>query len=430
MFLLLPVGHLLVLVQELEFSCSAAVMSAVADDIRLGEIIAPLDTGSSDTAGFDIVLLGFPFDFGVLRNAGRPGAAHGPQAFRKLLRRTGTVVNPEMGNFDIRKWIRVADGGDIPATLPSLEQAHDLLAERVAAILSRRCGSSSKPEPPVPHQPQPQPQPQAQPQLQVPRLWIPFVVGGGNDQSYPNASALLRLGKRIAVINIDAHLDVRPFKSFSVADNADGSYFQKIGFDPSYAPTVAPSALCATNSGSIYQLPHSGSPFRQLLEDPRFQATQSIFVEFACQGSQCSVEHANFVRDAVAAAACGRSHPPPLRWYGDMAENAPAQFQQLLDGLSAGASANSPVECIFVSFDVDSIIGASCPGVSAPATVGLSAGDALSMCRAAGRCPKVQLIDMSEFNPQVEEYRTAKLCTLMFYEFCVGVALRKQDLQQ
>ncbi len=78
---------------------------------------------------------------------------------------------------------------------------------------------------------------------------IPFVVGGGNDQSYPNASALLahvqssvgwvdhaidiqRLltlcSGKVGVINIDAHLDVRPKKEGRV---------------------------------------HSGSPFRLLLED-------------------------------------------------------------------------------------------------------------------------------------------------------------------
>ena len=43
---------------------------------------------------------------------------------------------------------------------------------------------------------------------------IPFVIGGGNDQSYANASGLLQCvdGKNCTVVNIDAHLDVRPRK--------------------------------------------------------------------------------------------------------------------------------------------------------------------------------------------------------------------------
>ena len=36
---------------------------------------------------------------------------------------------------------------------------------------------------------------------------VPFVVGGGNDQTYSNASALLKYSN---VINVDPHLHVRP----------------------------------------------------------------------------------------------------------------------------------------------------------------------------------------------------------------------------
>lgn len=66
---------------------------------------------------------------------------------------------------------------------------------------------------------------------------IPFIIGGGNDQSWPNCEALLNMNKlqargdfRLGVINIDAHFDVRPLK--------DGKL-------------------------------HSGAPFRKLLESVR-----------------------------------------------------------------------------------------------------------------------------------------------------------------
>lgn len=68
-------------------------------------------------------------------------------------------------------------------------------------------------------------------------LWViigsvPFVIGGGNDQSYPNVSALMAAccqgSSSIGVVNVDAHLDVRPLKQGKV---------------------------------------HSGSPFRLMLED-------------------------------------------------------------------------------------------------------------------------------------------------------------------
>ena len=45
--------------------------------------------------------------------------------------------------------------------------------------------------------------------------FIPIIVGGGNDRSYLNASALMEVeaSGAINVVNIDAHLDARPLCS-------------------------------------------------------------------------------------------------------------------------------------------------------------------------------------------------------------------------
>ena len=171
-----------------------------SDDLRLGDILLSGDEG-------EIVVIGFPYDEGVRRNAGRVGAKLGPRAFRQSLQRTGTVINVQFNDLDLREHLTLSDGGDIPEDL-SLEEAHQRLEERIEGLLSL-----SK---------------------------LPFVIGGGNDQSYPNASALLALqekshsGQALWVINIDAHLDVRPLK--------EGKQV------------------------------HSGSPFRLLMEDQRFKA--------------------------------------------------------------------------------------------------------------------------------------------------------------
>lgn len=79
-------------------------------------------------------------------------------------------------------------------------------------------------------------------------------IGGSNDQSYPNASALLSSypNSRIAVVNLDSHFDVRPLKEGKA---------------------------------------HSGSPFRLMLEDSRFKSTNSLFVEFGSKGATCSNVH-------------------------------------------------------------------------------------------------------------------------------------------
>ena len=84
-----------------------------------------------------------------------------------------------------------------------------------------------------------------------------MAVGGSNDQSYCNAAGLLAgVGGKIGVVNIDAHFDVRPLKEGKA---------------------------------------HSGSPFRLLLEDPRFLEKGGKFMEFACKGASCSIAHCDYL---------------------------------------------------------------------------------------------------------------------------------------
>ena len=302
------------------------------NDIRLGDIIRPGESG-------DIVLLGFPHDQGVAINGGRPGARYGPEKFRYWLKRFGAVHNPER-DIDLSS-LSISDAGDIQAEI-SLEEAHSQLTQRVSTILGNGA--------------------------------IPFIVGGGNDQSYPNASALLhhQAGHTVGVVNVDAHLDVRPLK--------DGRA-------------------------------HSGSPFRQLLEDERFEGEN--FIEFAAQGSQCSREHADFVRGNK-----GR-----ILWLDEV-----QYHEQAVDGFQASLGNLAwTVSAVFVSFDLDSISGSDAPGVSCPGTLGLSAQDAVSIAYCAGVHPLVSLFDLSEYNPEIEDERTGRLAAAMFYNFCMGVARRKEN---
>lgn len=201
--------------------------------------------------------------------------------------------------------------------------------------------------------------------------YILIIVGGGNDQSYCNAKGLmnsLNTGN-IGVVNIDAHFDVRPL--------LDG------------------------------KLPHSGSSFRQLLQDEKFRKDDGKFCEFGVQGNQCSAEHAQFVRD-------NGGH---IIWLSQVRQqNSCKEFEKVLQSFGE--------RDVFVSFDIDSIQGSDCPGVSCPAVIGLAAQDALDICFAAGRHIKTRMLDLSEFNPDVEEYRTATLVCNMIYYFLMGLATR------
>ncbi len=118
---------------------------------------------------------------------------------------------------------------------------------------------------------------------------IPFSIGGGNDQSFASYLAYRRLhptrtspeiflpstlfrfwtshSGRLAVINIDAHLDVRPL--------VDGR----------------------AHSGSPFRYPGAplyGLNYRQMITSANYSG---VYVVFAAQGSQCSVDHSKFIAD-------------------------------------------------------------------------------------------------------------------------------------
>lgn len=345
-----------------------------SDDPRMGVLLREYSLAAIEecrTSGLTaVVVVGFPHDEGVRRNGGRVGAAGGPAAFRQFLPKVrasrvlrvwcvgtagcaaaltvaalfpqlGTVVNPEWA-VDLREHVALFDRGDIEAT--TLEEAHALLRAAVAELVAHGA--------------------------------VPFVVGGGNDQSYPNAMGLLDglalravAAPRIGAVNLDAHLDVRPLKEGRV---------------------------------------HSGSPFRCMLEDPAFVAHASQFVEFAAHGSQCSAEHAAY----VASRGCD------IVWLSQLAPSPVESFRErVLRAMDAPA--------LFVSFDLDCVVSDAAPGVSCPAAVGLSAADAFAICKAAGSDERVALVDVSELNPAIEGYRTPRVVVFMLYNFLLGVAARR-----
>jgi len=201
------------------------------------------------------------------------------------------------------------------------------------------------------------------------------VVGGSNDQSYPNALGLLQHYPDLDVVNIDAHLDVRP------------------------------------GTG------HSGSPFQELLIHPNFCGQ---FYEFAIQGNQASKEHVEWAL----------SKGTKITWLTDVKEES-FLHNVLQDKKSEELEKEKEKETpLFVSFDIDAIRAADCPGVSCPGTRGLNAEQALGICREAGACARVVGLDISEFNPEIENNITPRLVCQMIYYFIIGFSERKANAGQ
>ena len=157
-------------------------------------------------------------------------------------------------------------------------------------------------------------------------------------------------------------------------------------------------------------------------------------MEYAAQGNQCSAEHWTWLLEQPNSGIVPFSQidvrTPKFSGFFffffflmlfPQAANFGAQWSDLVAKLGKSA---------FISFDIDSIQSSDCPGVSAPANFGLTATQATQMCLLAGQAPNVRLFDLSEFNPLIEDYRTARLVVVMLYFFAMGVVKRKQNAGQ
>lgn len=142
------------------------------DTARLFRIVQALQAADVTPLGGAPVLLGFRCDAGVLRNQGRPGAAHGPDAIRQALANVpahGLPALYDAGNV-------ICDDGD-------LESAQLALAGAVRDVLARG--------------------------------GLPLVLGGGHEVAWGTWQGLRAHldaqddGGRVLIINIDAHFDLR-----------------------------------------------------------------------------------------------------------------------------------------------------------------------------------------------------------------------------
>jgi len=121
------------------------------------------------------VLIGVPFDEGVVLGGGRPGADKGPTAFRQALIRFGTTYDSEQGT-DFNH-LRLADAGDLEVVPGNVDATHERFAAAVTAILDKGT--------------------------------IPITIGGGHDNTFGSVKALVEKYPSVAGINVDAHLDLR-----------------------------------------------------------------------------------------------------------------------------------------------------------------------------------------------------------------------------
>jgi formiminoglutamase len=306
------------------------------DDPRLGECVEFWREGAPPVRPGRPVLLGFPQDEGVRRNQGRPGAAAAPAAIRHWLYR----LTP----WDAVKGVNLAalhllDLGDVRIS-GTLEESQQALAEVVAAIVTANS--------------------------------VPIVLGGGHETAYGHYLGYVYAGREVAIINLDAHLDVRPL--------VDGQG-------------------------------HSGSPFRQALEHPTQPLRGDSYVCLGAQPFAVSREHQAYVQDKGGVIRWA-SRPNVRGLLGSL-------FLRESKRLSTGGCS------VYVTLDSDIVQQADVPGVSAPNPLGLSGRVVASCAEVIGATAAVSSFDLVEINPSYDrDGQSARWAALTIWHFLAGLARR------
>jgi len=195
-----------------------------------------------------------------------------------------------------------------------------------------------------------------------------IVLGGGHETTYGHYLAYRDAQQPHHILNIDAHCDVRPLKN---------------------------------------GLGHSGSPFRQVLEDVA-GLCRSYHV-MGLQPQSVDREHLEHIRSVGG------------EWnFADRTDSGTIsdRLRKLTGGKDGG-----PV--VLLTLDMDAVDQSHAPGVSAPNVSGLAKTVLLETARMAGENGRVMSMDVVEVNPFFDrDDQTSRLAALVVWHFMTGLCRR------
>ena len=284
-----------------------------AEHLRWWQAVEAYDEGAAaDPETKPAALLGFCSDEGVRRNKGRTGAAAAPAALRAAL-------GPLAFHLDRA----VADAGDVVVSGTGLEAGQERAGRAVTAMLNAG-------------------------QLTV-------VLGGGHETAFASysgvaGSAAVQGGRRLGVLNLDAHFDLRD--------------------EP---------------------VPSSGTPFLQMA---RAEAAAGRDFRYAVVG----ISEPNNTR-----ALFDTAQKLGVRYLLDE-DCGEERVREFVAGFLAD------IDVLYLTIDLDVLPAAVAPGVSAPAAYGVPLPVISAVCRHVTRSGKLMHLDVAELNPAFDlDGRTAKV---------------------
>jgi formiminoglutamase len=278
---------------------------------RWWQAVTPHTPAAASTASRPAVVLGFCSDAGVRRNKGRTGAAAAPAAIRSVL-----------GPLAYHLERDVFDAGDVVVEGDSLEAGQERAGRAISGLLD--AGN------------------------------LTVVLGGGHETAFASylgvAGSDVVQGKRLGVLNLDAHFDLRD------------------------EPT-----------------PSSGTPFLQMA---RAEAAAGRELQYAVVG----ISEPNNTRTLFDTA-----QRLGVKYLLDE-QCSPEAVEVFVADFLAG------VDVLYLTIDLDVMPASVAPGVSAPAAYGVPLPVISAVCRQVAASGKLLHVDVSELNPEFDvDSRTAKV---------------------
>ncbi len=274
-----------------------------------------------------IALIGFESDEGVRRNKGRTGAAEGPAALRRACAGHAWHFHEKTTIFDF---------GNIRCAERDLEGARQELHNAVSRLHTAG--------------------------------FFTMVFGGGHEVAYPHYTGLADAlpGKRIGIINFDAHFDLRK-------------------------PENGPS---------------SGTPFYQIAEHNK---TAGKPFDYFCIGIQ---EQSNTRALFERADELNVQFIPQKDLEADSIEKNRQKLKRFM----------VEVDRIYLTVCLDVFDQAFAPGVSAPAATGILPQYALIIINKIMQTGKVAGANIAELNPVYDrDNQTARLAGKLVYDILSGI---------
>lgn len=260
----------------------------------------------------DIAILGYVCDEGVQRNQGRIGAKNGPKAIRT-----------QLGKIPIHfKNKNIVDFGDVICKENYLEDCQEAFSKSISKIIQNKI--------------------------------LPIAIGGGHDIAYANFNGIKKAlkntsEKRIAIINFDAHFDLRP----------------------------------------VENQPNSGTPFHQILSENKNVNYLAIGIQQQANTKELFEISEKHNVSYISNFDCEK--------FSKKSKNKLKQFIENVD-------------YIYITIDLDGFSSAYAPGVSAPSALGFSPHFIFAVLTFLLKTKKVISVDIAELNPKYDiDNSTAKL---------------------